>query len=292
MSWPDTSPSLTPQLRRGPGSIVPDILGAKVSVIAPDVLLDYTIATNVIAGAFNQYAPAVLEGGEVLLVVALWRGHFSVNAVTVTGNSLVVPDVVAGKFTIKEPTVELGGGITVAPNVVAGKFSVLTPTPSAHVIVAPNVLEGAFSLPTSSVNISNSPRSGYLAGKFSVLTPTIKHDYTVSPSVIGGRFTPLAVTVATTGIAAPGYPDHTDHYTGTTLFWDNELINGSVGGSYMLRANLPGIIKTHGLLYPTGYTVLEEGKRYCLPHYYAVFHRKHTDESHPNYDDNDLREDD
>jgi len=61
-------------------------------------------------------------------------------------------------------------------------------------------------------------------------------------------------------------------------FNDNEILNGSVGGSDMMTVNGRGLEKGYGIIYPVSYLVFEDGHNYCKTHYNWRFGRKHREE--------------
>ena len=62
-------------------------------------------------------------------------------------------------------------------------------------------------------------------------------------------------------------------------FNDNEILNGSVGGSNLLTADGRGLEKGYGILYPRSHLVFEDGHYFCKPHYNWRFDRKHREET-------------
>jgi len=97
--------------------------------------------------------------------------------------------------------------------------------------------------------------TGATSGDTGVVTEVVLE----SGSYAGGDAAGVVVMDSATGADSDG-----------VCFSDNELVNGSVGGSNIFTANLDGIVKSQGLPYLEGETVVYNGKRYCLEHYRFV----------------------
>ena len=52
---------------------------------------------------------------------------------------------------------------------------------------------------------------------------------------------------------------------------DDELLNGSSGGDYMMTLNDEGFTKSVGRLWPENQLIFREGKWYCRDHYHFRF---------------------
>jgi hypothetical protein len=61
-------------------------------------------------------------------------------------------------------------------------------------------------------------------------------------------------------------------------FNDNEILNGTVGGSDMMTVNGRGLEKGYGIIYPVSHLIFEDGHYYCKPHHAWRFGRKHREE--------------
>lgn len=68
-------------------------------------------------------------------------------------------------------------------------------------------------------------------------------------------------------------------YMDLLVFDDDELINGSTGGSNMLTANGDGYVQKSGCLYPQESLTEADGHKFCAEHYRFRYDKKSIDET-------------